>query len=192
MSFATGVLVGGVAWYALTRNAAQPVPTYEELCFLLSSNNQFSLEHTKIMCQLADACGNDVAKMMSIIEAPALAVAGRELSDQFPPAFLPKNTDFSIQIEYIDAAGKKVSSKLDLYKETGAETYATARAATIKDYTVLNIFPILRRMFSDCVQFKLNGYSAVEIFSKMSAPGYGLADPINVVVPNKVVVRAER
>lgn len=184
---AAGVLFGGAALYAINKMAnTSMVPSYEKLCFLLSSQNQFGLEHARILNQLAAACSDDVNKMMSVIELPALAVASQELSSQFPPASLPINTNYSIKIEYRDPRGKLINSELSLYNETGAQVYTNARAATIKDYCTKNIFPLLKRMFADCVQFRRYGYSELEIFNKMSAPDYGKSGTVDIVVPNKV------
>lgn len=176
------------ALYLLAKAREGLMPSHRELCFLLSSENAFSATHAGIMRRLANACDNNVDKMMAAIEIPALQMAGAEVAQNFPPAVLPKGTQYAIHVQYPDAVtGRVLNSNIDLYPETGAKVYETARNSTIRDYCVKNVFPVLRQMFSDCIRFFKQGFSDNQVATIINNP---VNEAANIVLPAASIPQA--
>lgn len=186
-----GLLFLGAAGYVAMRMREGVVPSHQELCYLLSSQNKFSVTHVGIMRRLGQACNFNVDAMMKAIEIPAMDVAAQEVSGYFPAAVLPAATQYSLQTVYPDASGQMLKSTMNLYPETGPVVYASARAATIRTFCRENVFPVLRQMFTDFVAFVKQGLTDAQIFGKMSAANYGADTTANVVLPAASVSAAK-
>ncbi len=141
---AGALLFLGAGAYLATRVYTGAIPSPQELYFLISPDNKFSLAHVKIMRRLAEACSYSVDKMMAAIYKPAMSIAETQVA-----AFA-------------------------MFQETGSRLYDIARMETIQKYCAENVLPILRATFTDFVRYAQQGVSDIDIFNIMSSPTYGM------------------